>query len=460
MGQTNLTKLEDNIHCQDGSEHMVYGWSQDSSWSPDGSQIAYEGDTSCKDASTGQSAGSGTNIWVMNSSDGSEKKDLIQDDSSDDYEPSWSPDGTKVVFASDRDDEFGYGEIYTMDADGEEPLSGLKRLTFSNEVDDLNPDWGPPLRAVSQIKVTANKKFVSPNEKVTFKAMRQDGTLVNSDWSGGGTPKTGTGTTFTTRFDVSPGFQGLDETVTAKAVNNGATDSLDVKVMRPSGTTWVGQYPGDNHISALAQPFQDEVQALYTALTNAGASVPQSKWAVYRPPARAHLMQTSSQIARGVVNPQSVPNNPDCPNTNPSHGPIYIGWDHYDQSGTYLPNASVNAAKDMAKAYGTTKMVNGTLVFNPVAHVPHPSHHETREAIDWNISWPNALNGNGTLKIKWGPNGGPNGEQPGTIDKISTTPRTGLNHKLWQVGKSYGVIKFELANPGNSDPPHWSDDGH
>ena len=32
-----------------------------------------------------------------------------------DIEPSWSPDGTKIAFASDRD---GNSEIYVMNADG------------------------------------------------------------------------------------------------------------------------------------------------------------------------------------------------------------------------------------------------------------------------------------------------------------------------------------------------------
>src|SRR5215203_1340532 len=77
-----------------------------------------------------------------------------------------------------------------------------------------------------------------------------------------------------------------------------------------------------------------------------------------------------------------------------------------------------------------------------VLPVAHPSLHELRRAIDWNISWPANLNGDGTLKIKWGPKGGPNGEKAGDAVDINTAPRTGLNHKLWQVGRSYGVIKF------------------
>lgn len=48
--------------------------------------------------------------------------------------PSWSPDGTRFVFASDRD---GNSEIYLANWDG----TNLTRLT-SNNVNDDNPSWG------------------------------------------------------------------------------------------------------------------------------------------------------------------------------------------------------------------------------------------------------------------------------------------------------------------------------
>jgi len=50
--------------------------------------------------------------------------------------PKWSPDGSKVVFFSDRDG--GYYQIYVMNADG----SNQKRLTNSDSVDTL-PAWSP-----------------------------------------------------------------------------------------------------------------------------------------------------------------------------------------------------------------------------------------------------------------------------------------------------------------------------
>jgi Tol biopolymer transport system component len=51
----------------------------------------------------------------------------------DDY-PTWSPDGSKLAFESDRDGDF---EIYLMNPNG----TGVTRLT-NNTVFDGQPAWG------------------------------------------------------------------------------------------------------------------------------------------------------------------------------------------------------------------------------------------------------------------------------------------------------------------------------
>jgi Tol biopolymer transport system component len=73
-------------------------------------------------------------IYTMNP-DGSNVTDLTNNPAYD-ASPKWSPDGKKIVFASNRDDP--KSEIYVMNADG----SGVTRLTNSPE-EDSGPTWSP-----------------------------------------------------------------------------------------------------------------------------------------------------------------------------------------------------------------------------------------------------------------------------------------------------------------------------
>ena len=66
--------------------------------------------------------------------DGSAQTRLTDNDATD-VSPSWSPDGSRIAFASDRD---GNPEIYVMNADG----SGQTSLT-NNLADDVYPSWSP-----------------------------------------------------------------------------------------------------------------------------------------------------------------------------------------------------------------------------------------------------------------------------------------------------------------------------
>ena len=59
----------------------------------------------------------------------------------DDQSPSWSPDGTKIVFDSTRDGDFGVRELYVMNADG----TNVQRLTNFEELEGQarGPVWSP-----------------------------------------------------------------------------------------------------------------------------------------------------------------------------------------------------------------------------------------------------------------------------------------------------------------------------
>ena len=80
-----------------------------------------------------------TEIYVMELSE-SDAVDLdnhvrLTFDAANDTEPSWSPDGRRIAFVSDRE---GNDEIYVMDRDG----SNLARLTH-NRGADRSPRWSP-----------------------------------------------------------------------------------------------------------------------------------------------------------------------------------------------------------------------------------------------------------------------------------------------------------------------------
>ena len=75
------------------------------SWSPDGRRIAFASD---RDGNF--------EIYVMDA-DGKNQQRLTENLKTD-WSPSWSPDGKRIAFASNRDEPFRYFDIYVMDADG------------------------------------------------------------------------------------------------------------------------------------------------------------------------------------------------------------------------------------------------------------------------------------------------------------------------------------------------------
>ena len=78
-------------------------------------------------------------IYVMDS-DGENQRNLTNHPASD-HSPSWSPDGQKIAFSSDRDR--GNIRIYAMDSDGQNPT----RIT--DGVWDTNPAWLPDGRKIA-----------------------------------------------------------------------------------------------------------------------------------------------------------------------------------------------------------------------------------------------------------------------------------------------------------------------
>lgn len=107
----------------DANNEVSMAMNFEPSWSPDGSRIVY----------VKWVGGRTSNIYIMNADGSNETR--ITENSADKRTPSWSPDGKRIAYSSENDR--GY-DIYTIGTDGSNKI----RLTYL-EADYQNPYWSP-----------------------------------------------------------------------------------------------------------------------------------------------------------------------------------------------------------------------------------------------------------------------------------------------------------------------------
>jgi Tol biopolymer transport system component len=108
------------------------------SWSPDGQRIAFVSDR----------AGGNWEIYVMNS-DGTHQRHLTNTPQEDEAVPAWSPDGERIAYATDFD---GDSKIWVMTAHG----SDRKQLARG-----LFPSWSPDGKRIAYTTYSGNRPYLA-----------------------------------------------------------------------------------------------------------------------------------------------------------------------------------------------------------------------------------------------------------------------------------------------------------
>jgi hypothetical protein len=175
-------------------------------------------------------------IFIMNA-DGSNRTNLTSNTQRLDYDPAFSPDGTKLAFTFTP---YGYGsEIYTMNAaDG----TGQTNLT-NNSVFDDNPSWGvivtdstPPVITPTVTGTLGNNGWYTTDIQVSWSVTDAESTVSNQTGCGAQSVIADTsGVTFTCSANSAGGMS--SQSVTVKRDGTAPTVSA-AAATAPNGAGW------------------------------------------------------------------------------------------------------------------------------------------------------------------------------------------------------------------------------
>jgi Tol biopolymer transport system component len=135
FGDTIAFTSQGNIYTTnaDGTDLIKLTRGSSPSWSPDGTKIVYS-------FGLGRFRGDPDDIYIMDAN-GANRVNLTKGRHKGNSLPAWSPDGITIAFRSNRDENF---EIYVMNADGK----NSKNLTLHLDSDTW-PTWSPDGRKIA-----------------------------------------------------------------------------------------------------------------------------------------------------------------------------------------------------------------------------------------------------------------------------------------------------------------------
>lgn len=203
----------------------------DPSWSPDGQQIAFA-----------SNRGNGADIYVRNV-DGSGLRQLTNDQF-DDRRPRWSPDGRKIAFESGKEGllpglDFGarYSDIWVMDVDG----SHVANITKTPGNSEWWASWAPDGKTIAYTKLGSSTVIMLVNPDGTnsrqFHAIDPRFTDDVAAWS-----PDGSRIAYSTFDKQSPQFTELWFIFTAKV------DGTDLKQLVPGRARYPAWSPDGTRV--------------------------------------------------------------------------------------------------------------------------------------------------------------------------------------------------------------------
>jgi len=200
------------------------------SWSPDGTQIVFQTTRDPLPPNPGPGSNA-SEIYKMNA-DGTNQTRLTNNTRTDSF-PSWSPDGSKIVYRSNL---AGNPDVFTMNPDG----SAQTNLTASSLAEESAPDWSPDGKQIAfHTDRDAFQIGRVLNRNLEIYRMKTDGSsptrLTFSDFSGGGDPNRDL-----TGYDLLPAWSPQGDRIVFHSGR--AEEFRDTGEIGPGGQPYVAQW--------------------------------------------------------------------------------------------------------------------------------------------------------------------------------------------------------------------------